>query len=87
MGYSSFGCLHIFLFNFLSVVAMYSHFRGKFFFLMFYESRRFLQDSSSTDKNSFLTAMTTDPGSVPKGALPTLDDDYENDTEAVDRYT
>lgn len=29
--------------------------------------------------------MTTDPGSVPKGALPTLDDDYENDTEAVDR--
>lgn len=32
-------------------------------------------------------AMTTDPGSVPKGALPTLDDDYENDTEAVDRYT
>ena len=31
--------------------------------------------------------MTVDPGSVPKGAMPTLDDDYENDTEALDRYT
>lgn len=29
--------------------------------------------------------MTIDPGSVPKAAIPTLDDDYENDTEAVDR--
>lgn len=31
------------------------------------------------------SAMTIDPGSVPKAAIPTLDDDYENDTEAVDR--
>jgi hypothetical protein len=30
-------------------------------------------------------AMTIDPGSVPKAAIPTLDDDFENDTEAVDR--
>ena len=32
-----------------------------------------------------ISAMTIDPGSVPKAAIPTLDDDYENDTEAVDR--
>jgi hypothetical protein len=30
--------------------------------------------------------MTVDPGSVPKGAIPTLDDDFENEVEAVDRY-
>lgn len=30
--------------------------------------------------------MTVDPGSVPKGAIPTLDDDFENEIEAVDRY-
>ena len=29
--------------------------------------------------------MTVDPGSVPKGAMPTLDDDYENNMEALDR--
>lgn len=57
MGYSIFGCLHIFCFNFLSLLAMYCHMR----------------------------AMTVDPGSVPNKAMPSLDDDFENDVEAVDR--
>lgn len=35
-----------------------------------------------------LRAMTTDPGAVPKDALPTLDDDMEHDYEASeDRYS
>ena len=29
-----------------------------------------------------MKSMTTDPGAVPKSAVPTLDDDMENDYES-----
>jgi hypothetical protein len=50
----------------------------------------FLRPCYSLALTNFLqlppVAMTVDPGSVPKGAIPTLDDDFENEVEAVDRY-
>lgn len=57
LGYSVLGSCNIFLFNGISLVAMYSHF----------------------------AAMTTDPGSVPRSALPLADDDQEFDQEANEK--
>jgi hypothetical protein len=77
------------LFNGFSIMAIISHFRGMshvavVIIVCCVAFLSYLHPSMLTTFD-LLTAMTTDPGSVPHSATPLPDDESENDYEAGQR--
>jgi hypothetical protein len=72
------GAPNLFLFNAVSVVAMYSHYKGT-------SMEQFVEHCNHLRLQTD-AAMTTDPGAVPRNAKPTPDDQMEIDYEANERW-
>jgi hypothetical protein len=74
MGPSIIGVLNIFVFNFVSCLAIVSHYKGTQVFFV-----------HAVVYSTSFEAMTTDPGAVPRDAVPLPHDDEEADYEAGDK--